>query len=84
MVWILEGWDRLEEARRMEYRRATQWDDQMALPIPATRRRPRSDGGGGDEGGCFRVGVAAEGSAPDTRWLIAGRKEPAEDSMRPS
>jgi hypothetical protein len=36
MVWILEGWDRLEEARRMEYRRATQYDDQMALPIPAT------------------------------------------------
>jgi hypothetical protein len=36
MVWILEGWDRLEEARRMEYRRATQWADQMALPIPAT------------------------------------------------
>lgn len=36
MVWILEGWDRLEEARRVEYRRATQYDDQMALPIPAT------------------------------------------------
>ena len=36
MVWILEGWDRLEEARRMEYRRATQYDDQMALPIAAT------------------------------------------------
>ena len=36
MVWILEGWDRLEEARRMEYRRATQYDDQMALPIPVT------------------------------------------------
>jgi len=36
MVWILEGWDHLEEARRMEYRRATQWADQMALPIPAT------------------------------------------------
>jgi hypothetical protein len=36
MVWILQGWDRLEEARRMEYRRATQYDDQMALPIPAT------------------------------------------------
>jgi hypothetical protein len=36
MVWILEGWDHMEEARRMEYRRATQYDDQMALPIPAT------------------------------------------------
>jgi hypothetical protein len=36
MVWILEGWDRFEEARRMEYRRATLYDDQMALPIPAT------------------------------------------------
>jgi hypothetical protein len=36
MVWMLEGWDRLEEARRLEYRRATQYDDQMALPIPAT------------------------------------------------
>lgn len=36
MVWILKGWDRLEEARRLEYRRATQYDDQMALPIPVT------------------------------------------------
>jgi hypothetical protein len=36
MVWILEGWDRLEEARSIEHRRATQYDDQMALPIPAT------------------------------------------------
>src|SRR5208283_5290200 len=36
MVWILEGWDRLEEARKLEFRRATQYDDQMALPIPAT------------------------------------------------
>jgi len=36
MVWILEGWDRLEEARAIEYRRATQYDDQMALPIPVT------------------------------------------------
>ena len=36
MVWILEGWDRVEEARRLEYRRATQYDDQMALPIAAT------------------------------------------------
>jgi hypothetical protein len=37
MVWILEGWDRLEEARRLEYRRATQYDDQMSLPIPVTQ-----------------------------------------------
>ena len=36
MVWILEGWDQLEEARRMEHKRATLYDDQMALPIPAT------------------------------------------------
>jgi hypothetical protein len=36
MVWILEGWDRLEEARRLEFRRATLYDDQMALPIPVT------------------------------------------------
>jgi len=40
MVWILEGWDRPEEARRMEYRRATQWADQMALPIAATAPPP--------------------------------------------
>ena len=36
MVWILEGWDRLEEARAMEHKRAMLYDDQMALPIPAT------------------------------------------------
>jgi hypothetical protein len=36
MVWILEGWDRLEEARSWEYRRASQYDDQMALPVSAT------------------------------------------------
>jgi hypothetical protein len=36
MVWILEGWDHFEEARRMEHRRATLYDDQMALPIPVT------------------------------------------------
>lgn len=36
MVWILEGWDRLEDARRMEYRRAMNYDDQMALPMPIT------------------------------------------------
>jgi hypothetical protein len=36
MVWILEGWDRTEEAGRLEYRRATEYDQQMALPIPVT------------------------------------------------
>jgi hypothetical protein len=40
MVWILEGWDRLEDARRIEFRRATEWSDQMALPIPATAPPP--------------------------------------------
>jgi hypothetical protein len=33
MVWILEGWDRTEEASRLEYRRATEYDQQMALPF---------------------------------------------------
>ena len=33
MVWILESWDRFEEARKVEYRRITQHDDQMALPL---------------------------------------------------
>lgn len=33
MVWILEGWDRIEEARRLEYRRAAEYDQQMALPF---------------------------------------------------
>jgi len=44
MVWILEGWDRVEEARRLEYRRATQYDDQMALAglqLNWAPRRPR-------------------------------------------
>jgi hypothetical protein len=36
MVWILESWDRTEEAARLEYRRATEYDQQMALPIPGT------------------------------------------------
>jgi hypothetical protein len=31
MVWILEGWGRTEEARRLEYRRATEFDEQMRL-----------------------------------------------------
>lgn len=29
MVWILESWDRLEEAQRLDYRRASECDDQM-------------------------------------------------------
>lgn len=33
MVWILEGWGRLEEARLLEYRRLTEFGDQMALPF---------------------------------------------------
>ena len=33
LVWILEGWGRLEEARRLEYRRALEFDEQMALPF---------------------------------------------------
>ncbi len=33
IVWILEGWDRFEEARRWEQERATCYDDQIALPI---------------------------------------------------
>jgi hypothetical protein len=31
MVWILEGWGRTEEAERLEYDRATQFEDQMRL-----------------------------------------------------
>ena len=33
IVWILEGWCRTEEAHRLEYRRATEFDDQMMLPF---------------------------------------------------
>ncbi len=33
IVWILEGWGRAEEARGVEYRRATEYDDQMMLPF---------------------------------------------------
>ncbi|HEV3202400.1 MAG TPA: toll/interleukin-1 receptor domain-containing protein [Bryobacteraceae bacterium] len=33
MVWILQGWGREEEARRLEYRRVTDFDDQMPLPF---------------------------------------------------
>jgi hypothetical protein len=36
MVWILEGWDRIEEARCLEYRRATEYAEQMALPFADT------------------------------------------------
>ncbi len=31
MVWILEGWDRLEEARALEIRRAAAFDEQLPL-----------------------------------------------------
>lgn len=31
IVWILEGWGRTEEAERMEYDRATEFEDQMRL-----------------------------------------------------
>jgi len=33
LVWILEGWGRTDEARRIEYRRATEFDEQMTLPF---------------------------------------------------
>jgi TIR domain len=33
IVWILEGWGRTNEAHRVEYRRATEFDDQMMLPF---------------------------------------------------
>jgi len=33
MVWILEQWGRTEEAARLEYRRATEYADQMLLPL---------------------------------------------------
>lgn len=31
LVWILEGWGMAEEAHRLDYRRATEFDDQMML-----------------------------------------------------
>jgi len=31
LVWILEGWGRVEEAERLEYRRAAEFDEQMHL-----------------------------------------------------
>ncbi len=33
IVWILEGWGRTEEARNLDYRRASECDDQMILPF---------------------------------------------------
>jgi hypothetical protein len=31
MIWILEAWDRMDEARGLEYRCATEWAEQMTL-----------------------------------------------------
>lgn len=31
MVWILDSWDRFEDARRLEYRRISEYADQMVL-----------------------------------------------------
>jgi hypothetical protein len=33
IVWILESWGRFEEARRLEYRRAMEFDEQLLLPL---------------------------------------------------
>jgi len=33
IVWILERWGRFEEARRLEYRRAMEFDEQLLLPL---------------------------------------------------
>jgi hypothetical protein len=33
LVWILDSWDRTEEARALDYRRACEWDEQMTLPF---------------------------------------------------
>jgi hypothetical protein len=33
LVWILLSWDRAEEARHLDYRRACEFDEQMALPF---------------------------------------------------
>ena len=33
MVWILEAWDRIDDARRLDYRRSIEFDDQMGLPF---------------------------------------------------
>jgi hypothetical protein len=34
LVWILESWDRVEEARQLEYRRAAEFDEQIPLQLP--------------------------------------------------
>ena len=31
MVWILESWGRTDEASELEYRRASEFDEQMSL-----------------------------------------------------
>ncbi len=33
LVWILESWGRLAEARQLDYLRSTEYDEQMALPF---------------------------------------------------
>jgi hypothetical protein len=33
MVWILESWGREEDAQRLDYRRAVEYEDQMLLPF---------------------------------------------------
>jgi hypothetical protein len=33
MVWILESWGRLDDAQRLEYRRVTEWGEQLVLPF---------------------------------------------------
>jgi hypothetical protein len=33
MVWILESWGMTDEAQRLEYRRAMEYDEQMGLPF---------------------------------------------------
>jgi hypothetical protein len=33
IVWILESWGRLDDARRLEYRRAMEFDEQLLLPL---------------------------------------------------
>ena len=38
LVWILEGWGRVDEARRAETRRAAEFDEQMPLLLRAVAR----------------------------------------------
>ena len=33
LVWILESWGQTAEARQLDYLRATEYDEQMALPF---------------------------------------------------